>query len=184
MDKKIEPTDAMVADVLAAKYQLDLMNVRDILRVALNHPDARGLFTDEDDRPWEPLNEGDPLNVGDEVRRDYGGVTITAVVASVDGGGDPWAAEGGFIGPLRYGTWYVRRTVQELPTEIGTVIVPAEGHEYIEFRSFRSVWRANEAVLGPDGRWHGVWRNDSARGAAGPISPEVITPGTWKVDDQ
>ena len=60
-------------------------------------------------RPWEPLNEGDPLNVGDEVRRENGGITTTAVVGRVDGDGGPWTAEGASIGILRYGTWYVRR---------------------------------------------------------------------------
>ena len=62
-----------------------------------------------DPRPWEPLNEGDPLNVGDEVRRVHLGFTVTAVVGRTDQEGDPWTAEDAFIGRRRYGTWYVRR---------------------------------------------------------------------------
>ena len=66
----------------------------------------------ENARPWEPLKKGDPLHVGDEVRQDHGGITRTAVVGRagrVDGKGDPWTAEGTFIGVLSTGTWYVRR---------------------------------------------------------------------------
>ena len=62
-----------------------------------------------DARPWEPLNEHDPLNVGDEVRRVVFGFTVTAVVGRVDADGDPWTAEDAFIGHRRYGTWHVRR---------------------------------------------------------------------------
>ena len=43
MDKKIEPTDRMVRDVEswgAVRY----MDDRELLRYALNHPDAAGLF--------------------------------------------------------------------------------------------------------------------------------------------
>ena len=71
---------------------------------------------DEDDRPWEPLKKGDPLHVGDEVRQDHGGITRTAVVGRagrVDGKGDPWTAEGTFIGVLSTGTWHVRRAVAD-----------------------------------------------------------------------
>lgn len=70
-------------------------------------------------RPWEPLNEDDTVRVGDEVRQDLRGITTIAVVGRVDGRGDPWAAEGTFIGIRDVGTWYVRRAVQELPEEDG-----------------------------------------------------------------
>lgn len=73
-EKKIEPTDAMVTSAHSAavgRLMTDPMTYRRILRAALNHPDARGLFTDEDDRPWEPLS-GLP-RVGDEVRRETDG---------------------------------------------------------------------------------------------------------------
>ena len=109
--KKIEPTVAMILEAASTGTPLGT-DARAILRAAFNHPDARGLFADEDDRPWEPLSKGDPLHVGDEVRQDHGGITRTAVVGRagrVDGKGDPWTAEGTFIGVLSTGTWYVRR---------------------------------------------------------------------------
>ena len=125
-----------------------------------------------DDRPWEPLNGG-PVHVGDEVRQDHGGITRTAVVARVDRSGDPWTAEGAIIGLLCHGTWHVRRPVQELPTEDGAVIVPADGHEYIETRagkkSRRLTWDAECFV------WY------DARGTH--LAADII-PGTWKVDGQ
>ena len=138
------------------------------------------------DRPWEPLNGG-PVRVGDEVRRDHRGMTTTAVVGRVDGLGDPWTAEGGLIRVPSSGTWYVRRHVQELPTEPGAVIVPAEGCAHIEASAIGGVWRAKEAALGADGMWHGVWRRVSG-GVGMPVGPfalpEIITPGTWQVADQ
>ena len=198
MSKKIEPTDAMVDEVAnalalevtgtALHLQTDLakqtcrLRARVALRVALNHPGVRGLFADEDDRPWEPLNG--PARAGDEVRQDRHGLTITGVVGRVDGSGDPWTAEGAFIGLLDIGTWWVRHAVQDLPTEPGAVIVPADGREYIRATANGSFRRASEAVLGPDGRWHGVWRKASGRVPDTSISPSDITPGTWKVDDQ
>ena len=186
--KKIEPTDAMVTSAHSAavgRLMTDPMTYRRILRAALNHPDARGLFTDEDDRPWEPLNVGDPLCVGDEVRRVLHGITITAVVGRVDDAGDPWAAEGRLIGVLEYGTWYVRHPAPELPTEDGAVIVPADGREHIEAVFDSRTWRAKEAVLGANGWWRGVWRREPGYGGAtGIVPPECITPGTWKVEGE
>lgn len=125
-----------------------------------------------DPRPWEPLNGG-PVRVGDEVRRVRRGLTITAVVGRLDEDGDPWTAEGDLIGLRRNGTWYVRRPVQELPTEDGAVIVPADGHEYIETRagkkSRRLTWDAECFV----------WYDARGTHLAGDI-----THGTWQVDDQ
>ena len=111
--------------------------------------------------------------MGDEVRRELNGITATAVVGRVDDDGDPWAAEGAFIGVLEHGTWYVRRPVKELPTEDGAVIVPADGHEYIETRagkkSRRLTWDAECYV------WYD---------ARGTHLAADITHGTWKVDGQ
>ena len=170
MDKKIEPTAAMVRDVECWRSftgTADRTPLRPILRAALNHYDAPGLFADEDDRPWESLNG--PVRVGDEVRQEWYGVTRTGVVGRVDGNGDPWTAEGGYIGPILGGTWYVRRPVQELPEEDGAVIVPADGHEYIETqtgkKSRRLTWDA-ECL---------VWYD-----ARGTHLHGDITPGTWK----
>ena len=227
--KKIEPTDAMVEAVEHARKFL-LLDVRTILRAALNHPDARGLLADEecaqcrlldtawhdlarhpaivppdwepgngqsyaeavlarlnsrgseDDRPWEPLDG--PPRVGDEVRQDHLGVTTIAVVGRVDGEGDPWTAEDRFIGGLDLGTWYVRRAIQELPTEDGVEIVPAGGgpigaaHPGGKFTTHHATY---DSYLGS---WVGVWRAASGRVTVSSVSPGDITPGTWKVAGQ
>ena len=132
------------------------------------------------DRPWEPLNGG-PLHVGDEVRQEWYGVTRGGIVGRVDGNGDPWTAEGGYIGPIQGGTWYVRRPVQELPEEDGAVIVPADGHEYIEAAEGGVKYHAREAFLRVGGIWQAAWRTDTGTGNPCMASKE-ITPGTWKVD--
>ena len=200
-EKKIEPTEAMVDEAANAismeemdtplhlRSDLARQNLRNGARTALssalNHPDAPGLFADEDDRPWEPLSKGDPLNVGDEVRQDHGGITRTAVVGRagrVDGKGDPWTAEGTFIGVLSTGTWYVRRATQELPTNPGAVIIPADGHEYIEATMRGETVRAREATRSGSGGWYAAWR--SGEQTSGLASSREITPGTWKVADQ
>ena len=110
MSKKIEPTVAMILEAASTGAPLGT-DARAILRAALNHPDARGLFADVDDRPWEPLKKGDPLHVGDEVRQDYSGVTRTAVVGRVGEDGTPWTTERDLIGLLHWGTWYVRHPI-------------------------------------------------------------------------
>ena len=126
-------------------------------------------LTDGADRPWEPLNG--PVRAGDEVRHELRGVTTTAVVGRVDGEGDPWSTEDRFIGVLDLGTWYVRRAVQELPTEDGAVIVPADGCDYIETRNGKTprrlTWDAESYV------WYD---------ARGTHLDADITPGTWKVE--
>ena len=196
--KKIEPTEAMVE--AGASYAWEETNpgilgwnsisehhkkgcrrdARAVLAAALNHPDARGLFADEDDRPWEPLNGRAP-RVGEEIRRDRYGITSIAVVGRVDRTGDPWTAEGALIGMLSHGTWYVRRTVQELPMEPGSVIVPADGHEHIEATLCGQTFYARTALLSWSG-WYAAWRAGDRK--CGFASPEEITPGTWRVDDQ
>lgn len=185
-EKKIEPTAAMVEEALSQCTWMTPDTTRTIMRAGLNHPDAPGLFADEDaadSRPWEPLSEDDPLNVGDEVRQDLRGITRIAVVARLDGDGDPWAAEGDFIGVLQMGAWYVRRAVQELPTEPGAVIVPADGHDYIEATMDNGeIFRAREAIRSRSGVWYAAWRFGERQ--VGVVLPEAITLDTCKVDDQ
>lgn len=149
---------------------------RDVLVAALPH-----LANPVDARPWEPLSGG-RVYVGDEVRRDYLGTTTTAVVGRVDDEGDPWTDEGRVIGILDEGTWYVRRTVQELPTEPGVVIVPADGHEYITATFAGEVYRAREAILRVPDHWHAAWRSDTS--VMTYVISGWIDPGTWKVGDQ
>ena len=208
MSKKIEPTDAMVEHIELG-HKLMHMDDRSILRTALNHPDAAELLAakwksnaeaaaeraeraeeklaeavrvDEGDRPWESLKQGDLLHAGDEVRQEWYGVTRGGIVGSVDGNGDPWTAEGGYIGPILGGTWYVRRTVKPLPTEPGTVIVPAEGHEYITATVGGVTYRAREAILIGENQWHAAWRSDE--GVLIYVTPERIDAGTWKVGNR
>ena len=56
----------------------------------------------------------------------------------------------------------------ELPTEDGAVIVPADGHEYIETNE-----GVASALVHLGGKWYG---------GAFQINSEQIIPGTWKVD--
>ena len=94
-----------------------------------------------------------------------------------------WCTESGMYITLGVGedvTITIRRTVQELPTEDGAVIVPADGHDYIETRVYNKTYRAREAVRHWTGGWHAAWR--SGPEVRGVVAPEEITPGTWKVD--
>lgn len=149
--------------------------------------DARAVLTaalavaPTDSRPWEPLNG--PVRVGDEVRRDHCGIIVTGVVARVDEDGDPWTAEDYLIGLREYGTWYVRRAVQELPTQGGTVLIPADGREYIEMDVEGQTYYAREALLA-NGRWNAIWRTATGDRVGYSAQPEEITPGTWKVDER
>ena len=178
-EKMIEPTVAMILEAASTGTRLGT-DARAILRAALNHPDARGLFTDEDARPWEPLGEPDQVCVGDEVKWDYYGLTMTATVACVNKTGSLYTAAGLHIGVRSVGTWYVRRPVQELPTEDGAVIVPADGHEFIEQVGDCAHYR-RLAYDAASGRWIG-W--DTLNHEADALFPRHITPGTWKVADQ
>ena len=105
-----EWTNALAREVLDLTHEdetVTVCSVPDNKVAAL----ARAVLKGGDDaeaRPWEPLNEDDPLNVGDEVRRVHLGFTVTAVVGRTDQEGDPWTAEDAFIGRRSYGTWYVR----------------------------------------------------------------------------
>ena len=135
----------------------------------------------EDARPWEPLNGG-PVRVGDEVRQERAGITRIAVVGRVDGEGDPWTAESDFIGEINDGTWHVRRHVQELPEEDGAVIVPAEGHEFIEATICGETHYARAALRSWVGDWYAAWRAGERK--CGLAASGDITPGTWKVADQ
>lgn len=135
-------------------------------------------------RPWEPLNEWDPVRVGDEVRQELNGVTTIAVVGRVDGEGDPWTAEDRFIGVHDEGTWHVRRTVQELPPERdGVVLVPADGHKVITTTDGQEFSRLTFTTKQP------IWYGPNLAALPGDLliqatSSSRLTPGTWKVDDQ
>ena len=74
------------------------------------------------------------------------------------------------------------RTVQDVPTEPGTVLEAADGHEYITATVFGEVYSAREAILIGKTQWHAAWRSDTS--VLIYVAPEHITPGIWKVDDQ
>ena len=167
--------------MLTVEQDATLYAMRAAFDAGREHERTTNPAADADHRPWEPLKKGDPLHVGDEVRQDRNGITTTAVVGRVDENGDPWTAEGRIIGVLRYGTWYVRRAVQELPTEPGAVIVPADGHEAITATLGSETYHAREAILFSADAWLGAWRDTA--GARAYMGPTRITPGTWKVDD-
>ena len=173
-----------MVDIVELADKLMVMDTRDLLRYALNHPDAPGLFATEGDRPWEPLGDDEPLSMGDEVKWDYYGLTMTATVARVDKTGSLYTAAGLHIGVRSVGTWYVRRAIQELPTEDGVEIVPAGGgpigaaHPGGKFTTHHATY---DSYLGS---WVGVWRAASGRVTVSSVSPGDITPGTWKVEGE
>ena len=80
-------------------------------------------------------------------------------------------------------TLTIRRPVQDLPTRLGSTIVTNDEGGAIEALSSGIVWRAPEAILGADGRWHGVWRRVSGSGAIPSVAPERIIPNTWKEEE-
>ena len=80
-------------------------------------------------------------------------------------------------------TLTIRRPVQELPAKTGTVIVPADGREYIEAKTVWGTFRAREAVIRHDGFWVAAWRTDG-RGQTSHLTSDCITPGTWKVEEE
>ena len=151
--KKIEPTTAMVRDVECWRSftgTADRTPLRPILRAALNHYDAPGLFADEDDL---------------RAAREEGWDQATRWIDSYQGGPNGRTTSARSANPYR--------PVQELPEADGAVIVPADGHEYIETRagkkSRRLTWDAECYV------WYD---------ARGTHLHGDITPGTWKVADQ
>ena len=76
-----------------------------------------------------------------------------------------WCTEGGTRLASLSGagiTITIRRPIQELPTEPGTVIVPADGHEYITATFAGEVYRAREAILLGRDDWHAAWRSDTS----------------------
>ena len=129
--KKIEPTDAMVEAGASSAWEEANPGIlgwnsiserhkegcrrdaRAVLTAALNHPDAPGLFADEDPRPWEPLAPGDPLHAGDEVWRWWCGVSTRGIFDVQHPDSQVYTAERGHLGHRAIGTWCVRRAAPE-----------------------------------------------------------------------
>ena len=179
--KKSEPTDAMVdgaanalclnATGTSLSFQDDAdkhtyrHRARVALRVVLNHPDAPGLFADDDalraarEQGWD--------QAVDWIRGDQGGPSGRTTNARL---ANPY------------------RPAPTPPTTDGTVIVPAEGREFIEAEVAGQTFIAREAVVcqsdfGPANVLEGAWRRaDTGARVGGQVSRVFITPGTWKVE--
>lgn len=152
----------------------------------LNTPNVKIIenATRDDGRPGDHLTWEEVTTKGGVTRA----VRHEGIAHHRDGDGD-WCTEDGTWITLSDSdeagvTITIRRTVRELPTKRETVIVPNDGYEAIEAGWDGRVWRANEAVLGTDGHWHGVWRRDDGRGVAGCINRQLISAPTWKVAGQ
>ena len=162
--KKIEPTVAMVRDVECWRSftgTADRTPLRPILRAALNHYDAPGLFADEGAL---------------RAAREEGWDQATRWIDSYQGGPNGRTSSARSANPYR--------AVQELPTKCGTVIVANDGHKFIKAEVDGIAHRAREAVLGANGWWYGAWRKAEGDGLLSAMFPEHISAPTWKVDDQ
>lgn len=170
-EKKIEPTDAMVDEAAnalclnATGTSLSFQDYADkhtyrhrarvALRVVLNHPDAPGLFE---------CDHTDYVHVDE---------AATRVEAAREQGWDDAAQHiynKGWEGVTALRKANPHRPVQDLPTEDGAVIVPAEGREFIETQSGKKPRRLT---------WDAecfVWYD-----ARGTHLHGDITPGTWRV---
>ena len=169
--KKIEPTDAMVDE--AANYLcLDTTGTslrfydetakhiyrgkaRTIMRAALNHPDAPGLFADEDairaarEQGWDEA-------VG-WIEYDQGILSERTTNARL---ANPY------------------RSAQELPTKDGAQIIPAHG--VIEAVRNGVTYTTDRATYdGLEGVWVGVWRGENGHSTY-EMPAENITPNTWQ----
>ena len=176
-EKKIEPTDAMVEAGASSAWEEANPGIlgwnsiserhkegcrrdaRAVLTAALNHPDAAGLFTDEDTI---------------RAAREEGWDQATRWIDSYQGGPNGRTTSARSANPYR--------PVQELPTKDGAVIVPAEGHEFIEATICGETHYARAALRSWVGDWYAAWRAGERK--CGLAASGDITPGTWKVGDQ
>ena len=167
MSKKIEPTVAMILEAASTGTPLGT-DARAILRAALNHPDAAGLFE---------------CDYTDYVHVDE---AATRVEAAREQGWDDaadWSIHNiNDIDAERIRLANPHRPAPALPTEDGAVIVPADGHEFIEATICGETHYARAALRSWVGDWYAAWRAGERK--CGLASSGEITPGTWKVADQ
>ena len=179
MGKKIEPTDAMVEAGASSAWEEANPGIlgwnsiserhkegcrrdaRAVLTAALNHPDTAGLFTDEDTL---------------RAAREQGWDQATRWIDSYQGGPNGRTDSARSANP--------HRTVPELPTKCGTVIVANDGHKFIKAEVDGIAHRAREAVLGANGWWYGAWRKAEGDGLLSAMFPEHISAPTWKVEGE
>ena len=95
--------------------------------------------------------------------------------------------EGGKLIPMDMGegetVLTIHRNHPTLPDDEGTIIVPADGYEYIKAGDSYSTYRTQAATLSYEGYWVGVWRETNGINVYWAITPSSITPGTWKVEE-
>ena len=159
-EKKIEPTAAMVRDVECWRSftgTADRTPLRPILRAALNHYDAPGLFADEDAL---------------RAAREEGWDQATRWIDSYQGGPNGRTTSARSANPYR--------PAQELPPERdGFVLVPADGHKAITttkgqefarltFTTKQDLWYGPNLAARP-----GDWVIQTTAG-------DRLTPGTWR----
>ena len=155
-EKKIEPTDAMVEKVELAD-KLMVMDTRDLLRYALNHPDAPGLFADED---------------AIRAAREEGWDQATRWIDSYQGGPNGRTTSARSANPYR--------PVQELPPEYdGVVLVPADGHKAITTTEGQEFSRLTFTTK------QSIWYGPNLAAQLGDwviqtTSPSRLIPGTWR----
>ena len=165
-EKKIEPTQAMVEEALFHR-PITPDTTRAILRAALNHPDAAGLFE---------CDHTDYVHVDE---------AATRVEAAREQGWDDaadWVKQREAWTDEELRAANPHRPAQELPTKAGTLIIPADGREYIEAEVWGETYHASEAILLGGRAWLGAWR--SPHGIQTDVTPDQITTGTWKVDGE
>ena len=189
-EKKIEPTQAMVdwaANILcldathtSLRFHAEMAEhayrnkaravMRTALSLALNHPDARGLFE---------------CDHTDYVHVDEAAVRVEAARLEGWDGAVDWIEEdqdGTTRSTIAARNANPYRSSPELPTEPGAVIIPADGHDYIEAEVWGKTYHASEAILLGERDWLGAWR--SPHGIQVDVTPDQITPGTWKVGNR
>ena len=167
-EKKIEPTQAMV-DIVELADKLMVMDTRDLLRYALNHPDAPGLFE---------CDHTDYVHVDE---------AATRVEAAREQGWDDAAQHiynKGWEGVTALRRANPHRPAPELPPERdGVVLVPADGHKAITTTDGQKFSRLTFTTK------RSIWYGPNLAAQLGDLVIQTtvadrLTPGTWKVDDQ
>ena len=165
-EKKIEPTQAMV-DIVDLADKLMVMDTRDLLRYALNHPDAAGLFK---------CDHTDYVHVDE---------AATRVEAAREQGWDDaadWSIHNiNDIDAERIRAANPYRRDQELPTKDGSVIVHLE-HEANQARDHTGHLNDfHRLTFDEDTQtWYGM---DLAGNLRWTTADDII-PGTWKVEEK
>ena len=167
-EKKIEPTQAMV-DAVESARELVALDARTIMRAALNHPDAPGLFE---------CDHTDYVHVDEAATRVEAGREEgwdNAVTYLRTSGGIPRVSEFRKANPYR-----PARTLP--PERDGVVLVPADGHEAITTADGQAFSRLTFTMK--QGIWYGPNLAQLGEFIIQTTSSSRLTPGTWKVEGE